>query len=99
MKIIISKNAKSSESRKLVWDLADELATAGMKQCSQGNVFDPPYVYLIDGEAKIGRDTEGGAIVCRFNIGRTKDQNARDFNEKLRLEPILNYTEELTCEK
>ncbi len=91
MKIIISKDAKFRETEKIIWNLAYELAIEGSRQTSQGNLYDPPYVYLVDGEAKIGRDTEGGAIVCRFDISRTTDQNARTFQEKLRREPILNY--------
>lgn len=91
MKITITDKTKNSEISKLVWDLADELAKSGARQCDNGNLYDPPYVYIKNGEAKIGRDTEGGAIVCRLDISRTTDQNARDFQEKLRREPIINY--------
>lgn len=91
MKIIISKDTHFRETEKMIWNLAAELAREGSKQCSGGNLYDPPFVYMKDGEAKIGRDTEGGPIVCRFDIARTTDQNARDFQEKLKHEPILNY--------
>ena len=91
MKIIIAKDTHSRETDTMVWELADELAQEGYRQCSGGNLYDPPYVYLKDGEAKIGRDTEGCPVICRFNIGRTVEQNSHDFQEKLRREPILNY--------
>jgi len=93
MKIIISKDTPSRETSRMIWDLAEELAKEGFRQCSGGNLYDPPYVYLHDGEAKIGRDTEGGPVVCRFDISRTVEQNTRNFQEKLRKEPIVNYAE------
>jgi len=91
MKIIITKDTHFRETDKMIWNLSEELAKEGYRQCSGGNLYDPPYVYLKDGEAKIGRDTEGCPIICRFNIGRTVEQNSQDFHEKLRREPILNY--------